>query len=385
MKDHFDRLENYSHMESLTKQEVEMRKRLVNFTQRDAQLLTDLRDVFQEAADDVVTKFYGHITKFNELNQIINKHSTVDRLKQTQKEYFIQLAEGTYDLEYFQRRYRIGQVHDKISLKPKYYIGAYTIYYNEVLPLIKKKYQADPEAMMDHVQAFLKIVNIDMQIAIETYIAAFMEVNTVIDTLEDTSNTVSDVAKDLAGSTSEISIASDDLAQKIVDISGESQNQAQNAITATDEIKNLAQSSQESVKKIQVAVDTIDKIADQTNLLALNATIEAARAGEYGRGFSVVAQEVKKLAVESSEAAKEIGSMVKGIQRDTEESSAKTVELIEDISEALKHIALATEEASASTEEQSATIHELANSAQVLAEIVESLEGLVEKFKEKLD
>lgn len=376
-------LQNYD--QKITNQEIEMRKRIVGFTDEDARLLTDLKDVFTEAADGIVDQFYFQITKFSEMATIINKHSTVERLKKTQKKYFLELATGRYDLAYFQERFRIGQAHERIKLKPKYYIAAYTIYYNEVIPLIEKKYQNDSRAMSKHIQAFLKIINLDMQFAIETYISAFLELNTVIGTLESTSERVSVVSKDLATSTSEISVASDDLAQRVVDISSESQHQAENTQEATEEIKHMTDVSKESMQKIQVAVDTINKIADQTNLLALNATIEAARAGEAGRGFSVVAEEVKKLAVESSKAAKEIGQMVKGIQSETEKSSEKTVELIEDISVALTAIAEGTQEASASTQEQSATIHELANSAQVLAEIVDSLEKLVQKFKNKLN
>lgn len=379
-----EHLQNYSYAEELTPQEIESRKRLVGFTDEDAALLSDLKDIFRQAADSVVDHFYAHITRVPELSQIISKHSTVDRLKKTQKEYFLGLANGKYDVAYFRERFRIGKTHDRIKLKPKYYIAAYSLYYNMVLPLIEKAFREDPTAMMKHTQAFLKIVNLDMQLAIESYISAYLEVNSVITTLKDTSENVTNVAKDLATSTSEISIASDDLAQRVVDISAESQSQAENAIAATGEIRYVAQSLRESMRKIQITVDTINKIASQTNLLALNATIEAARAGEHGRSFSVVAQEVKKLAVESAQAAKDISEMVKGIQVDTERSTQKSVDLINDISDALKHIAEATQEASASTEEQSATIHELANSAHVLADIATSLEGLMDKFKQKL-
>ena len=99
-----------------------------------------------------------------------------------------------------------------------------------------------------------------------------------------------------------------------------------------DEISKLSDMA-EDIGKI---TDTIDEISEQTNLLALNAAIEAARAGEHGKGFAVVADEVRKLAERSAQATKEIGELIKNIQQNVEISTKLTKESVEEVKEGIK-------------------------------------------------
>ena len=245
---------------------------------------------------------------------------------------------------------------------------------------------------------------------------------TSIDQLNGAANVVGDTVKDAAKQAAEGSTAIDSAVKQILSV-----EKIVNQSAST--VDKLGQRS----KEIGQIVEAISGIAEQTNLLALNAAIEAARAGEHGRGFAVVADEVRKLAEESQGAAQKIANLIGAIQNDTDDAVAsmhegsvavregtKSVENLrtsfdnlehaseqvaertqsmnteikavsddtnrirtrsEKISENSSKVATEMESVSAASQEQSASAQEIASASDALAHLAQDLQGQLQHFK----
>lgn len=230
------------------------------------------------------------------------------------------------------------------------------------------------------------------------------------------------------------------LADESADSAEKGQKAIQQAISQLDVVSETVNFATEAIEKlgkrskeIGEMVVMIEGISSQTNLLALNAAIEAARAGEKGRGFSVVAEEVRELAEESSDVTTKINSLIEDIQSETtatinsmdtnieevnkqiqiinqagksldkmvdasEKTNKKVKEIdqfadhldqiidtinhsVDSVGSAIENNAASAEEVSALAEEQSATVEEISASADELENMAKHLQSLIEEFK----
>ncbi len=198
-----------------------------------------------------------------------------------------------------------------------------------------------------------------MQEFAETLVATANQTNSQASNVASASEQASQNVQTVASAAEELSASIAEITRQVsVSLSANA-----DAVSKADLSQKTVQELVQSAQKIGEVVELISDVAEQTNLLALNATIEAARAGEAGKGFAVVASEVKNLANQTARATEDIRTQVGNI-RDVAEEAATS---ISNIGDSIKIVSETTTSVSASVEEQDAATQEIARNVEQAA------------------
>lgn len=271
-------------------------------TEKDLLLLKECRPIFERIVDEVVDRFYERIVLQPELAEIIERVSNVERLKETQRVYWLSLTDGLIDQQFIDNRIKIGAIHSRIGLSTDWYLGSYMSYLDIAASILKR---VIPERWQVVVHALTKMFYLDSQFVLEAY-------------NQSEQGRLQELADSRSAMLQTVTNAVQELASLMVELDEGAKSIAETAISTSnsqDKTHALLGELRGELDGIHEMGTLIRGFSDQTHLLGLNAAIEAARAGENGRGFEVVANEVRKLAASSRNAMEGIQTKLAEIEK----------------------------------------------------------------------
>lgn len=357
---------------------------MLHITKEDFQIVKVLQPFIYEQIDQITDSFYSNITKQPHLIDIIERYSSVTKLKQTLKQHIKELFSGDIDEQFIEHRIQIAKKHVKFGLHRKWYTAAYQGLFRSIITILETKLSTLTEFSCA-VNVINKLFALEQELVIAAYEAEYEAIRKKHEQEKEvTQMTITYIAKELAAISEKTNASIQQLTQQsenIVDMaktgtslaikSEKKANQGKEQLHIQNERMESIQANMGTIiedtrelldisQKINEIIDIVKSIADQTNLLALNAAIESARAGEFGKGFSVVAEEIRKLSEQ------------------TKESISNVTKLVKKTNEQIIHVSSSVEQINSLVSEGSENMHE---TDQYFQEIVKDMTNSKEQNK----
>lgn len=335
----------------LSSEEAKRQLKMISLTEQDLKVTAALKPVVKQELDAVARRFYEGLKSEPSLFEIIEKHSSIDRLQKTLRIHIEEMFNGVIDEEYLMKRKRIAQMHVKIGLEPKWYVLAFQNLFYSIVQIIGE-HSLSKEDTIEAISSVSKLMNFEEQVVLDEYRHLYESIH------DEAEDKYRKLLEQISESAYQLAVVSEQTNQFMEEINAQAQEVVSFATSRTevasaveeeaetgkndlDEQQGLMNHIQQSMQDISSKMKMLDQtsneiykisaivtsIADQTNLLALNAAIESARAGEHGRGFAVVADEVRKLAEETKTSVSGVSTLIQEIHQQIEHISESVLQV----------------------------------------------------------
>ena len=372
--------------DSAEKNDLQSRLNFMAVDKTTIKTLQSLKPIIFKVLPSVLQKFYTHLGQHPHLAKLFGDEKGMKHAADMQLKHWELIADAKFDEDYIKAATRIGRVHHRLNIEPRWYLAGYAMIISGVVQnLAGQTWNPFAASRKKQIDAFIRGAFIDIDYALTVYNQSLEDEKSAMlkRISEELQQRIGSAAEQTSISVRTIAAAAEELQASLhevarrIDKLNESTKASSNAATqSSSTIIQMANASQE----ISGVVKMIQDVTEQTNLLALNATIEAARAGEAGKGFAVVANEVKNLANQTSTAASDITDKIKSMQAVSADVASSIQAIVGDISTICNHAV----EMQSNIHQQLAAVHEIARNIAEAATATTEVSSSIASFQRDL-